>query len=131
MKYSTSNFMQDRLTHEVFNFYFLKKSPNTGFAMGASNDKLVTDHLGSIDKLISKTLCDGLDVTECRLAGTSTEKPYCLIDPPQWGHIHSLSAHSTCAANTGAVATAGSSTAPNSSAMVALKMEKDKPCTHS
>ena len=31
----------------------------------------------------------------------------------------------------GAVATAGSSTAPNSSAMVALKMEKDKQCTHS
>lgn len=40
MKYSTSNFMQDPLTHEVFNFFFLKKSSNTGFAMGAPNDKL-------------------------------------------------------------------------------------------
>ena len=40
MKYSSSNFMQDPLTHEVFNFFFLKKSSNTGFAMGAPIDKL-------------------------------------------------------------------------------------------
>ena len=60
-------------------------------------------YLGSIDKLISQTLCNWLDVSKCRFARSSAEKPDRLVHTTQWWHIHSLTPHCTCTTNTSRV----------------------------
>ena len=60
-------------------------------------------HLSSINKFISKTLCNGLYVSECGLPRSSAQQPDGLVDPAQRGHVHSLSPHGARTPNTGRV----------------------------
>ena len=58
---------------------------------------------GSVDQLVSQALSNGLDVTEGRLAGASTQKPDGLVDTSQWRHVDSLTSDGTGTTDSGRV----------------------------
>ena len=59
--------------------------------------------LGSIDELICKALCNGLDVAEGGFASASGEQVDGGVDPPQRGDIHSLPPDDSSRADPGGI----------------------------
>ena len=55
--------------------------------------------LCSIDKFISKTFRNRLDVPECALSGACCQEIDCLVHPPQGGDIDGLAPHNTSRPN--------------------------------
>lgn len=61
--------------------------------------------LGSVDKLLSKALSNGLDVAERGLTGTDGEKGDSLVDTAEWGDIDGLATDSSGRSNASGVLT--------------------------
>ena len=55
----------------------------------------MVSYLGRVNKLISQTLCNRLDVSECGLAGSGAQQPDSLVHPPQGRHIDGLTPYGT------------------------------------
>lgn len=61
--------------------------------------------LGSVDKLLSKALSNGLDVAERGLTGTNGEKSDGLVDTAEWGDIDGLATDGSGRSNASRVLT--------------------------
>ncbi|RUS71077.1 hypothetical protein EGW08_021155, partial [Elysia chlorotica] len=59
--------------------------------------------LGRIDKFISQTFSDGLDVPESCLTRPGAQHPDGLVHATQWRHINGLTTHGSSTSNTGGI----------------------------
>ena len=75
------------------------KSHNAKITVGKATN------LSCIDKLISQTLGNRLDVSEGGVPGSGTQQPDGLVHTSQRGHVHSLSSHGTGTTDPGGVLT--------------------------